>query len=65
MKITMTAISKKHRACFIYTKSKKTAKRFYIEKPDTFQKGRQFPLSFYIQESRHFTLRDFGRKFLS
>ena len=44
---------------FIYTKSKKNAKRFYIQKANTFQKARQFPLRFYIQKAIHLTFRDF------
>ena len=38
---------------FIYTKSKKIAKRFSI------QKTRQRPLRFYIQKAGHFMLQDF------
>ena len=33
-------------------------KRFYIQKPDTFQKARQFPLRFYTQKAIHLTLHD-------
>ena len=47
----------------IYTKSKKNAKRFYIQKPDTFQKARQFPLRFYIQKAINLTLQDFHEIF--
>ena len=43
----MTAISKRQCARFyIYTKSKKIAKRFIFKNPDTLQKARQFPLRF-------------------
>ena len=38
-------------------------KRVYVHKPDTLQKARSFPLSFYIQKSKHFTLSDFYEKF--
>ena len=46
---------------FIYTQ--KIAKRFYIQKLDTFQKARQFPLRFYIQKAIHLTLRHFHEIF--
>ena len=36
---------------------------YTYKKPDTLQKARQFPLRFYIQKDRHFTLRDFSWKF--
>ena len=36
---------------------------FIYKKPDTFQKARQFPLSFYIQKAIHLTLRDFHEFF--
>ena len=36
---------------------------FIYKKPDTFQKARQFPLSFYIQKAKHLTLRDFHEIF--
>ena len=42
----------------IYTKIK-SEKLFYIQKLDTFQKDRQFPLRFYKQKAIHLTLRDF------
>ena len=44
---------------FIYEK-RKNDKHFYIKKLDTLQKERQFPLRFYIQKARHFTLRNFS-----
>ena len=56
----MTAINKKQRARFSIYKNKKNAIRFYIQKPDTLQKVRQFPLRFYIRKSRHFTLHNFS-----
>ena len=46
----------------IYTKSK-TIETFYIQKPDTFQKARQFQIRFYIQKAIHLTLRDFHETF--
>ena len=52
MKIAMTAIIKRQRACFMYTKIKIICETFlYAKKPDTFQKSRQFPSRFYIQKS--------------
>ena len=55
----MTAISERQRALFVYPKSKKMRNFFIYKNPDTFQKGRQFALRFYIQKARHFTLRNF------
>ena len=46
----MTSISKGQRTLFNIYKKKKNAKRFYTQKPDTFQKATQFPLRFYIQK---------------
>ena len=64
IKITITATSEIQRACFyIYNKQKQTAKRFIYKKYDTLKKARQFPLRFYIQKARHFTLRDFHEIF--
>ena len=48
---------------FIYTKSKNIVKRLYIYNQDTLQKARPFPLRFYIQKARYFTLRDFHENF--
>ena len=59
MKITMTAIIKRQRACFYIHKKKNNVKRFYIQKAGHFQKSRQFPLGFYIQKAIHFRLLDF------
>ena len=57
----MTLISKRQRARFIYTRSKKVEKRLYIyKKPDTLQKARQFALRCYSQKSRHFMLHNFS-----
>ena len=47
----------------IFLRDHSIAKRFYIQKPDTFQKARQFPLRFYIQKAIHLTLRDFHEIF--
>ena len=64
MKITMTAIFERQRARFYTQKAKKNCETFFIyKKPDTFQKARQFELSFYIQKARHFTLRYFHEIF--
>ena len=46
MKITMTAIIERQPTSLYTQKAKTIAKRFYIKKPDTFQKARQFPLRF-------------------
>ena len=51
MKITMTAIIERQRACVYTQKAKKIAKRFYIQKARHFSKARQFPLRFYIQKT--------------
>ena len=59
MKITMTAITERQRACLYTQKAKKLRNIFIYKKPDTFQKARQFPLRFYIQKAIHLTLRDF------
>ena len=48
---------------FIYTKSKKIAKRFYIQKAIHLKKTRKFPLCLYIQKGIHLTLRDFHEVF--
>ena len=59
MKITMTAIIERQRARLYTQKAKKMQHVFIYKKPDTFQKARQFPLSFYMQKTIHLTLRDF------
>ena len=41
----------------------KNVQRFIYKKLDTLQKARQFPLRFYIQKERHFTLHDFHENF--
>ena len=52
MKITMTAIIERQRACFDIHKNKNKLRNFFIcKKLDTFQKYRQFLLRFYIQNS--------------
>ena len=63
MKITMTAIIKRQRACLYTQKAKKLRNDFIYKKPDTFQKARQFPLRFYIQKAIHLTLRGFHEIF--
>ena len=62
MKITMTALIESQHAR-LYTQKQKNAKRLYIQKPDTFQKARQFPLRFYMQKAIHLSLRDFHKIF--
>ena len=37
-------------------------RRFKYKNPDTFQKASLFPLRFYIQKARHFTLHNFSWK---
>ena len=54
---------RKTKRVIIYTKSKNDAKRFYTQKPNTFQKARQFPLRFYIQKAIQLTLQDFHEIF--
>ena len=63
MKITMTAIGERQRARLYPQKAKKMPNIFIYKNPDTFQKARQFPLRFYMQEAIHFTLRDFHEIF--
>ena len=63
MKITMTAIIERQRARLYTQKAKKLPHIFIYEKPDTFQKDRQFPLRFYIQKAINLTLRDFHEIF--
>ena len=50
---------KKTTCMFIYIQKAKKCETFLYKKPDTFQKTGQFPSRFYIQKSRHFTLRNF------
>ena len=63
LKITMTAIIERQRACLYTQKAKNMRNVFIYKKPDTFQKARQFPLRFYIQKVIHLTLRDFHEIF--
>ena len=57
MKITMTAIIERQGARFYIHKNPKQLRNFfYIKKPYTFQKARQFPLRFYINKNPY-TLR--------
>ena len=49
-KITMTAITERQRARFIYKKIK-IPNVFIYKKPDTFQKARQFLLRFYVKKA--------------
>ena len=49
MKIMMTAIIERQRARLYTQKAKKLLNVFIYKKPDTFQKARQFPLSFYTK----------------
>ena len=44
-------------------KVNKIAKRYIYKKGDTSKKAIQFPLCFYIQKERHFTLSDFSLNF--
>ena len=49
---------------FIYTNRNLFLRNIFIyKKPDTFQKGRQFPLRFCIQQAIHLTLQDFHEFF--
>ena len=59
----MTAISERQRAQFNIYKKQKNAKRFYIQKSETSQKARQFPLRFYLQKYAHFVLLGFSLNF--
>ena len=63
MKFSMNAIIERQSARFYIQKAKKLLKVFVYKNPDTFQKGRQFPLRFYTQKAIHFTLRDFDENF--
>ena len=63
MKIRMTAIIERQGARLYTQKAKKLCTTFIYKKPETFQKARQFPLRFYIQNAIHFTLRDFHEIF--
>ena len=63
MKITMTATIERQRARLYTQKAKKMRNGFIYKKPDTFQKAKQFPLRFYIQNAIHLTLRDFHEIF--
>ena len=65
MNITMTAITKRQRTRFLYTKeAKKNCEMFFMYKtPDTFEKSKQFPLRFNIQKAIHLTLPDFHEIF--
>ena len=48
----------------LYTQKVKIITECFIyKKPDTFQKARQFPLSFYIQKAIHLTLLDSHENF--
>ena len=61
MKNTMTAVSKKQRARYIYIQKKRKLRNVFIyKKQDTLQKARQFALRFYSKKARHFTLRNFS-----
>ena len=55
----MTAIIERQRARFYTHKSKKLRNVFIYKKSYLFQKARQFPLRFYIQKTKYFTLQDF------
>ena len=59
MKITMTAVIERQRTRSYIHKKPKNLPNVLYKKPDTFQKARQFPLSFFIQKAIHLTLRDF------
>ena len=61
----MTAIGKRQlvRLYNIYKKGKKLRNVFISKTPDILQKERQFPLRFYSQKARNFTLRDFHENF--
>ena len=63
MKITMTAIIERQRARLYTQKSKKNAKRFYIQKARHFSKSKTISVTFYIQKAIHLTLRDFNENF--
>ena len=63
MKITMTAIGKRQRAHFKIYKRQKKAKRSYIKKPGHFSKSKTICITFYIQKTRNFRLRDFSWNF--
>ena len=58
MKVTMTTISEIQRACFIYTKGKKSAKQFYIQKYRHLAKIKTICVTFYIKEVIYFTVCD-------
>ena len=57
---------KKRTCTVLYIQKTKKMRSVYIciyINPDTFQKARQFPLRFYLEKSRYFTLRDFREIF--
>ena len=51
MKIMMTSIIERQRACLYTQKAKKLPNVFIDKNPDTFQKARQFPLRFFNTKS--------------
>ena len=63
MKITMTVIIERQRALLYTQKSKKIAKRLFIQKARHVSKATQFPLRFYIEKAIHLTLQDFHEIF--
>ena len=58
-KCTITAIGKRQRARFYIYKKAKTCDSFLYTKSRHFAKSKKFPVTFYIQKVRHFTLRNF------
>ena len=64
MQKTLPPVRESQRArLYIYIKQKNCKTFIYIQKPDTLQKARQFPLRFYSQKYGHFMLRNFSRNF--
>ena len=49
---------------FIYTKSKKIAKLFYVQKARQFSKKKTIAICFCIQKAIHLTLQDFYESFV-
>ena len=56
----MTAISKRQRERFIYTKSKITAKRFYIQKARHFAKSKTISVTFLYKKQDTLCCADFS-----
>ena len=56
----MTIIRERQRARLYIYRKQKIRNVFIYKKADTLQKARKCSLRFYIQNSRHFTIRNFS-----